>query len=158
MIDTHRRGNFFQLFDRRVAGRLGDDKIRLRRGDGFNIDIGGADECDVGIIKIDARQHAAGAQKMAAVRSGSAMAGNRRYAKLDQRNGDIQVVQGHNPLRVNRHHHFAVQVVSKRLRWLCGSCSKTHQHQHCKKYAHFYPLKSIPTLPEQQQEKRSANQ
>jgi hypothetical protein len=45
---------FSNLFYRRVTGRLGDDQVRLRGGDGFNVDIRSADEFDVGIIKIDA--------------------------------------------------------------------------------------------------------
>ena len=92
MIDTHRRGYFFQLLHRRIAGRLGNDQIRFCRGDGLNVDIGSADKFDVGIIEVDAGQHAAGPQKVATVRSRAAMARHGRYAKLNQWNGDIQIV------------------------------------------------------------------
>ena len=92
MIDAHRRGNFRQLFHRGVAGRLGNDQVRLCGGDGFNVDIGRTDKFNVGIIEVDAGQHAAGAQKVATVRPRAAMARHRRHAKLNQRNGDIQIV------------------------------------------------------------------
>ncbi|AEW75243.1 hypothetical protein EcWSU1_03815 [Enterobacter ludwigii] len=158
MIDTHRRGNFLQLFNRRVTGWFGDDQIRLCSGDGLDVDIRGADKFDVGVIKINARQHAAGAQKMATVRPRAPVACHWRHAELNQRNGDIQIVQRDNPLRVKGHSHLAVQIVGKRLRRLRRTHGKPHQQQHRKKYTHHHPLKSVPSLPEQQQEKRSANQ
>ena len=158
MIDTHRRGNFLQLFHRGISRRLGNDQVRLCGGDGFNVDIRSADKLDVGIIEIDTRQHTAGAQKVAAVRSRAAVAGYRWHTQLNQRDGDIQVMQRDDPLRVKRHLHLTPQIVSERLRRLRRTHRKPYQQQHRNKYAHLSPLKSVPTLPEQQQEKRSANQ
>ena len=50
---------------------------------------------------------------MAAVGSGAAMAGDRRHAQLNQRNGDIEIVQRDNTLRMQRHGHRPPQIIGK---------------------------------------------
>lgn len=79
------------LFDRRVAGRLGDDKIGCRAMASIS-SIAVPMNVMSGIIKIDARQHTAGTQKMA-VAPGRVRHGWQPAARqFDQRNGDICTV------------------------------------------------------------------
>ena len=102
MVDTHRRGNLLQLLHRHVAAGLGDDQFRPDGSHRFQIDIGCANKADIAVIEIDTGELGAGAQIVAAVRARAAVAGDRWYPELNQRNSNIEIVHRNNALRMQR--------------------------------------------------------
>jgi hypothetical protein len=110
-------GAIFQLLHRRVAGRLGNDQVR------FAAAMASMSISAVPIKMSELSSKSTPVNMPLERRSGCrpvacGRGSPRRYAKLNQRNGDIQIVYRDNPFRMNRHHHFAVQIVGKRLRRL----------------------------------------
>ena len=113
VVQHQRRRNGLQLLERRALPGCGQDQIGLQSRHRLHIGRQIADKGNVGIVKVDAGQHLAGADERHAVRRGAAMAANGRYAQLQQRHGDDEIMQRHDAQRRSRYVDSAAGIIGK---------------------------------------------